>query len=84
MPNNKPDPAKSWNQFIRQCGRLETMWSRYQESVSGIGRYDDLPAGLQSHIARFNPATSFSFVLPELVRYWMTTGGVKNLLVERE
>ena len=80
----KADVTKVWNRFISGLIQARNEWFRLQRMVASIKRkeLDELPIEAQRFLTKSFFKSTFNVMLPRMVDYWRTLGGLDELKVK--
>jgi len=74
---------KDWNAMINCFRSAERAWQRWVVNLDQANKCD-LSMIVTRAMTSYARARTFGLMLPDLVRYWRTRGGLDALLVEEE
>lgn len=79
----KPNVVQTWNKFSNLMVRTAKAWEEHREVWTLTPKTDieKLPVKLQRFLARNFNRSKFDIMLPRMVDYWRTIGGVGTLIV---
>ena len=80
----KADVTKVWNRFISGLIQARIEWGKLQVMVASMERreLDELPIEAQRFLTKSFFKSTFNVMLPRMVDYWRTLGGLDELKVK--
>lgn len=74
---------RSWNKFANLMVEAGEAWKEHQETMLGFssGEIETFSPALQRFVSKNFNKSRFDVMLPRLVDYWRSIGGVGELLV---
>lgn len=73
-----------WNEFILALTRAKLLWGKLQKVTSSMERreLERLPIEAQRFVTKSFFKASFNVMLPRMVAYWRTLGGLDRLKIQ--
>lgn len=76
----------SWNKFAGLLIEAGKVWEEHTKLVAGVPKeeIEELYVELQKFVSKNFNKSKFDIMLPRLVDYWRTLGGIETLFVRLE
>lgn len=78
------DIIDTWNGFVLALVRAKVLWGELQEITASMERkeFDKLPIEAQRFVTKSFFKATFNVMLPRMVDYWRTLGGLAKLKIQ--
>ena len=83
MKKGEKNVTKAWNEFVLALVRVKVLWQDLQKITNSMERkeFDTLPIEAQRFVTKSFFKASFNVMLPRMVDYWRTLGGLDKLKI---
>jgi len=75
------EAVENWNNFVESLQAAKNCWEKHTEFMAQLTGSTVEDRKAQILFTRFHPRTKFDVILPVVIGYWRSHGGLSELLI---